>query len=323
MTFAAEVFFFPVQLFILVCAASLAIADENSQPISVTTHITPDALTLGDVATYTVAVKHDADIRPSAPDIKLANGLEFIEKGESPPRTINGQIVNDYWYKLRVDDVGKLTLSPTTVFFDAPDQKESGKTIRGTIIAAATTVEVQSLLATHGSPDGVRDIKPLEEISAPWIHYFWMALAAFALSGLFIFASRRWKSSRPSRQLSSAAVSALTPEQLIHKELAALRDKGWIRVGRIQDYFFELSEIFRRYLENRYQFPAREWTTEEITDHFKNFPDLSENLKLQARTILMQTDRVKFAKARQAEGRDEMQSVINFVQEACPPAPQQ
>ena len=82
-----------------------------------------------------------------------------------------------------------------------------------------------------------------------------------------------------------------------------------------------MSEIFRRYLENRYQFPAREWTTEEITAHFKHFSDLSENLKRQAQTILTQTDRVKFAKAEQTDGRDEMQSVINFIKQAWPNQP--
>ena len=59
----------------------------------------------------------------------------------------------------------------------------------------------------------------------------------------------------------------------------------------------------------------------EITAHFEHFPKLSENLKLQARTILTQTDRVKFAKAEQAEGRDEMQSIINFIREAWPAKP--
>ena len=101
------------------------------------------------------------------------------------------------------------------------------------------------------------------------------------------------------------------------KELETLKSKEWLKIGRTQEHFFELSEIFRRYLENRYEFPAQEWTTEEITAYFKHFHSLSDNLKLKARSILTQTDRVKFAKAEQAV--DEMQSIVNFIKEAKPP----
>jgi|ETN07SMinimDraft_1059922.scaffolds.fasta_scaffold11375_3 hypothetical protein len=305
---------------LLVCLTPFTIAGENLNPVSVTTRITPNTFTLGDIATFTITVQHDADIHPAAPDVMPPKGLEFVEKGESPSREINGQTIHEYWYKLRVDDIGKLTLPSTPVSFDAPDPKESGKTIQGTILAPEANLEVQSLLAIHGNPEGIRDIKPLEEIPPPWVHYFWMALGALALLGLLTFLWRRWKS-RPVSRVSSAAIPALTPEQLAYKELEALRTKGWLRIGRTQDHFFELSEIFRRYLENRYQFPAREWTTEEITAHFKHFPDLSENLKRQAQTILTQTDRVKFAKAEQTDGRDEMQSVTNFIKQAWPNQP--
>ena len=312
--FSAGVFSFST-LSILLLFFSTLFAGTGEAPVSVTTRITPNTFTLGDIATYTITVQHDADIHPAAPDIPPKKGLEFVSKGENPPRTINGQTVHEYWYKLRVDDIGKLALSAIPISFDAPDPKESGKTIQGTILAPKATLEVQSLLAIAGNPEGIHDIKPLEEIPPPWIHYLWTALGVLALLALFYFLWRKWKS-RSISQVRSAAVPALTPEQLAYKELEALRTKGWLQIGRIQDHFFELSEIFRRYLENRYQFPAREWTTEEITAHFKHFPKLSEDLKQQARTILTQTDRVKFAKAEQAEGRNEMQSVINFIKEA-------
>ena len=86
--------------------------------------------------------------------------------------------------------------------------------------------------------------------------------------------------------------------------------------GSHQRSFFELSEIFRRYLENRYDFPAQEWTTEEITSHFKNFSDLSERQKLQTRTLLVKIDKVKFAKAQTHD--DPIDSVIQFIKEASP-----
>ena len=301
----------------LFCFPPFSIADEN--PVSVSTRITPDIFTLGDIATYTITVQHDADIHPAAPEIEPQKGLEFIEKGENPPQQKNGQRVHEYWYKFRIDDVGKLTLPSVPVPFSASGKKEPGKTIQGTILAPEVNLAVQSLLGISGSQEGIHDIKPLEDYPLPWMDYFWMALGALALLGLLYFLWCKWKS-RPMSLILPSPTPALTAEQLAFKELDALKNKGWLQLGRIQDHFFELSEIFRRYLENRYQFPAREWTTEEITAHFKHFPALSDNLKLKARSILTQTDQVKFAKAEMAAY--EMQSVINFIQEAQPPAPE-
>lgn len=303
----------------LFCAVSFSIAAKA--PVSVTTRITPDTFTLGDIATYTITVQHDADIQPAAPEIAPPEGLEFIEKGANPPQEINGQIVDEYWYQFRTDDIGKLTLPSIPVTFKAPDPKETGKTIQGTIQAPEASLEVQSLLNLQGSEQGIHDIKPLEEYPLPWMDYLWIALGTIALLALLYFLWCKWKS-RPFSLNVPAPAPTLTPEQLAFEELEALKNKGWLQIGRIQDHFFELSEIFRQYLENRYQFPAREWTTEEITAHFRHFSGLSDNLKLQARSILTQTDRVKFAKAEQA--KDEMQSVIDFIHEAKPvePAPQ-
>ena len=309
-------FFFLALLF---CTVSFSIADEISNPVSVSTRVSPDTFTLGDIATYSITVQHDPDIHPSPPVIEPPKGLEFIEQGESVPQQINGQTVQEYWYKFRIDDTGKLTLPSVQVAFNAPDQNKMGKDIQGTILAPETSFKVQSLLSLPGNPEGIHDIKPLEEYPLSWLNYFWMALAGLALLALLYFLWCKWKS-RPFALNLPPPVPALTAEQLALEELETLKNKEWFKIGRTQEHFFELSEIFRRYLENRYQFPAREWTTEEITAHFKNFPNLSDNLKLKARSILTLTDRVKFAKAEQAV--DEMSSIINFIEEARPPSPE-
>jgi hypothetical protein len=305
--FAAGVFIF---LSLMICP--IVTADKLSNPVSVTTRITPDTFTLGDIATYTISVQHDTDIQPTAPNFSPPKGLEIINNGENSPQSINGQTLHEYWYELRVDDIGKLTFPAIPITFDAPDPKEAKKTIRGTILTPEAILEVQSLLNIQGDQEGIRDIKPLEEIAPPWMHYFWMALGALALCGLFYFFWNKWRT-RTSKPVTAPKVPALTPEQLAYKELEALRIKG-----RAQDHFFELSEIFRSYLENRYQFPAREWTTEEISDHFKSFPKLSEKLKHQARAILTQTDQIKFAKADLTEGQVDIKTIIEFIREACP-----
>ena len=110
----------------------------------------------------------------------------------------------------------------------------------------------------------------------------------------------------------------LSAEEQAIKELKILEKRDWMKSGRVRDHFFELSEIFRRYLENRYLFPAQEWTSEEIVYHFKSFSDLSDNQKLKVRSILYDSDKIKFAKANMENCYDLIEPVTQFIKENIP-----
>ena len=173
--------------------------------------------------------------------------------------------------------------------------------------------EVQSLLQLEVNASDIKDIKPIANIKAPWTQYIWLALAVLCLLALGYWLWKKWQN-KPTPK--SNPDFALTAEEKAMQELNELQTRGWMKLGRIRDHFFELSEIFRRYLENRYDFPAQEWTTEEITSHLKTFSDLSESQKLQTRTLLVEIDKVKFAKAQTHD--DPIDSVIQFIKEASP-----
>ena len=173
--------------------------------------------------------------------------------------------------------------------------------------------EVQSLLQLEDNASDIKDIKPIANIQAPWTHYIWKALAILCLLALGYLLWKKWQKQKTPK---SEPDFALTAEEKAMQELTELQSHGWMKLGRTRDHFFELSEIFRRYLENRYDFPAQEWTTEEITTHFKNFSGLNESQKLQTRTLLTEIDKVKFAKAQAHD--DPIESVFRFIKEASP-----
>ena len=56
-------------------------------------------------------------------------------------------------------------------------------------------------------------------------------------------------------------------------------------------------------------------TTEEISYHFKNFSDLSDNQKLKAISILSESDKIKFAKAEVDSHYDLIDPVIRFIKD--------
>ena len=282
-----------------------------SEPVSIDAQIDISQPTLGDIATYSITVTHDPDIVLHIPKYVIPEGLENVENGKENPKKINKQITQEFWLKLRIDKIGPITLPPIPVWFDAPDSNK--QIVRGKIMSPEVSFEVQSLLQLEENASDIKDIKPIANIEAPWTHYIWKALAVLCLLALGYFLWKKWQKKSTPR---SEPDFALTAEEKAMKELDVLQSHGWMKLGRIRDHFFELSEIFRRYLENRYDFPAQEWTTEEITSHFKNFSGLKESQKLQARTLLIEIDKVKFAKA-QAHN-DPIETVIRFIKESSP-----
>jgi hypothetical protein len=283
----------------------------STEPVSIDARVDISQPTLGDIVTYSITVTHDPDIVLHMPEYEIPEGLENVEHGKTNPKTINKQTTQEFWLKLRIDKIGPMTLPSIPVWFDAPGP--SKQIVQGKIMTPEVSFEVQSLLQLEENASDIKDIKPIANIQAPWTHYIWKALAVLCLLALAYLLWKKWKTKATPI---SEPDFALTAEEKAMEELNELQSHGFMKLGRIRDHFFELSEIFRRYLENRYDFPAQEWTTEEITTHFKNFSGLNESQKLQTRTLLIEIDKVKFAKA-QAHN-DPIDSVISFIKEASP-----
>ncbi|MSP72596.1 MAG: hypothetical protein EXR76_10530 [Myxococcales bacterium] len=107
----------------------------------------------------------------------------------------------------------------------------------------------------------------------------------------FLDARRRaalpWVDSRPAHVIALEALEQLAAERLPDQ-------------GRVKEFYFRLSEIVRLYLERRFDFAAREMTSDEIRAHFSprepTGPKLcSPQAHLAIEDFLSETDLVKFA----------------------------
>jgi hypothetical protein len=127
---------------------------------------------------------------------------------------------------------------------------------------------------------------------APWI--FGGILVA-GLIFLIIFALRKRKDNQP---LFSIPQKPKEPAHIIAlRELDRIKEEKIWQQGKTKIYYSELSIILRQYIEDRFNLPAMEQTTEETIAAFKFRRSLMdeksfENLK----RILSNADLVKFAK---------------------------
>ena len=80
------------------------------------------------------------------------------------------------------------------------------------------------------------------------------------------------------------------------EKLRNLEEQKVWQQGDIKQYYSELSEIIREYIEGRYQFLALESTTDEIMDKLMRI-SLPDQYKNNLQDLLMTADLVKFAKS--------------------------
>ena len=99
------------------------------------------------------------------------------------------------------------------------------------------------------------------------------------------------------------ATSKVPPEKAHEKALRLLKElearQLW-QSGRIKEYYSELSDIVRIYLEERFSIPAMEQTTDELLALLKKQNDSRTELRKarpELKLILRTADLAKFAKA--------------------------
>jgi hypothetical protein len=80
------------------------------------------------------------------------------------------------------------------------------------------------------------------------------------------------------------------------KQLAKLEEAKIWQEGNIKEYYSKLSEIIRRYMENRFEFITLELTTDEILKELRSI--LSDEQLNKLKILLQRADLAKFAKSK-------------------------
>jgi len=164
----------------------------------------------------------------------------------------------------------------------------------------ADTVETNPLLLTvHlveiDTTGLIRDLKPPLSVPLTLTEVATIMLIILAVVAIVYLIRRYWKRRRKSEP-ESADISPPRPAHIIAlEELAVLKEKKLWQQGLIKQYYSELTEILRRYFENRYGVAALEETTDEIMDDLRSHLH-ADSLWEDAGRMLRQADLVKFAR---------------------------
>jgi hypothetical protein len=253
-----------------------------------------NAILIGQQINFTITNKINTTEVWPAYDEFLVEGVEIIKASEidTADGLIRQQFIITAW------DSGSYYIPP--ISFSINNKTEG------------LLINVQTVILEEGSE--LKDIK--QPINAPigWSD-IWPWLLAFLIISLIIYILKKYVFTKKEK------VITVKPKVIIPADITALKkltkldnEKIW-QEGNIKEYHSQLSEIIRRYTENRFEFIALELTSDEILEKLKSI--LSAEKLSNLRTLLQRADLAKFAKSKpvDTENKESMFLAKQFVSE--------
>ena len=243
-----------------------------------------DTLTVGDPVLLNVRV-----LREAGDAVALMQDEGFLAPFEVrrrvPPavrETPDGRVEETLAFELAVYRPGAVEV-PSLVL-----QVRTAEGDSGLITTVPIPVVVRSVRPS-GMTD-IRDVKPPVDIDASIPAWFWIALAV--LIGLVAALIWYWN-----RRRRKPGVDPPRPPVVWPDEVAKILRMGLVEKGALKRYYSLLSEVMRRYLEDRVRVDAMECTTHELVRDLRRVPVGEAEVSALER-LLSEADLVKFAKLR-------------------------
>jgi hypothetical protein len=213
--------------------------------------------------------------------------MDIVDFGTEPPvKTPDGRVVFVRWWQLVAWTPGEHHLSSPDVRY-----RQAGGEL-ATAPGADVDVTVASLLERAKDQADIRDIKPPDAIPVDWRPYYALAAVLAVLAAVAILVHRL--RTRPQR--AAPVPPPLPPHVIALRALESLRARSLVEHGAFKEFYSSLSDIVRRYLEDRFRLRAPEMTTEEFLLVTSRDGRLAPPHRRLLGEFLTESDLVKFAR---------------------------
>ena len=271
----------------------LTLSTANAQQIKATASLDSANILLGDQVKLFLEIDHPKDVAvqfPQVPDT-IAGKIEVLNRSEVDTFDVDNEKnlkqiqsylitcfdsgvyrIPPYWFKINVN--GRVDSIPS-----------NGVTLQVHTMAIDTTKGPTDIKMPYGAPLTLKEVIP----------YILGVLLIGAIIFLVLYSIKRKKKNQP---LFAKAPKPKEPAHIIAlRELDRIKDEKIWQKDKIKEYYSEITDVIRIYIENRFEISAMEKTTDEIVQSFKYRNDLiSEKSFSNLSRILSLADLVKFAK---------------------------
>lgn len=304
-----------VRLNILIIFLSVQFSALFSQDVSISAKLDTNAMLIGDHVALTLKFSGPARVQvlwPFIPDTILGN-ISVIGRGKLD--TIFSQdrksVTFSQEFNITCYDTGFYTIPQIPFQYKLMPDTARLEGTSGLLLLAVHTVKVDTTQAIKPIIGPLKVPLSFREM-LPWIL---IGLGAILLILFIAWYIVKRKKQQPILQFKPKIV--LLPHETALQELEKLRIKKLWQSGKIKEYHSELTEILRKYIEDRFQVPALEQTSAEIIHNLLDNPLCPRKTLDCLSELLVQADMVKFAKAQPVASENEksLTEAITFINE--------
>jgi len=262
----------------------------QDSPISLSSRVDKSKITIGDLITYTVTVAYDEGMQIQMPGLGAnLGGFEIRDYNEKEPVKKDGRIESSVDYIISTFFTGEFEIPPLTIFYAMPEDS---------VFNPLTTDPIQILVESVKPSEAgdILDIKdPLEMPRNWWITLRWPIIGAvflaLVLAGILFYRKRK----QGKGLLPVKKEPPRPPHEMALEALEKLKASDLLETRQIKQYYIEISEIIRHYIEGRYYIEAMEMTTFEVMQNLSG-ADISDEDHRLFYAFFDACDLVKFAK---------------------------
>jgi hypothetical protein len=275
---------------------------------------------IGDRIGMSLTIGHSPRVRldpPSLDSLRKIPDLEVVDEQDWKTEARGDELVLEKRLILQAFDSGTFVLPPLALSY----------TLDGTPATATSnsaTLRVRPFPLAADKDTTISDIKPIMVEPATWEdwkYYIYGGIVLLLLDALMLYFLIRPKKAQQKTIIAKPIIKEPAAVVALRK-LKELEGKALWQKGEMKAYYSELSFILREYLENRYETPALESTTDEIMQALSKQQVVGKTEMSRLGDVLQTSDMVKFAKATPSEATHQqcLADAIAFV-EATKPTP--
>jgi len=286
---------FRLTYFLAVFALIFSTAGIDARVVKITAQADSVALTMGDTTAVRVQVIKEghAGALVGLPEKEHDyHGMELYNIAVDSTDLGNGRTQLDYTLTFQAFDPAAAVVLPGFTYVVGTDTARSNvltfKVLPVDLSPELGDVNNVDSLTIHPSEGPVQLRTRFYDYIPSWWYWVVIALAAAALAVVLYLL---YKKNGPSLFVARKPVP---PYELAMQRLVAIKRHGFIERGQFKEYYTELTDTLRSYLEGRFGIFAMEMTTKQILEQLR----ANEETHLSAaqiQTALEMADFVKFA----------------------------
>ena len=291
------------KIFLSIFLAFALVGISLGQDVSVRASIEPSQILIGEQAKFKIEISQPSAEKISWPQFAdtLATNVQIVEKlGADTTKLADDRISIVSEYLVTSYDSGYYYIPELTF------ETTTGKFVSNPVGLSVNTVEVNE------QTDDINAEKAIMSAPFSWVEFArWsgIGISIILLVVIIVLLLMRFVFNKKVKILPQE------PEVIIPAHVLALQKLEQIKVeklwqsGQIKQFYTQLTDVIREYLEGAYHINAMELTTDEIVALVKKNKDLDE-IRNVLKEMLELSDLVKFAKFIPLENENEA-SVIN------------